>query len=216
MKPSKATLINKNVQHTIIQDEFGNTIRTETATKTTTDYDYMTNPIEHAIWMWKYYSGINENLDTPEQNFRPPWNWITPFGSGFRMFNSPKYLVTVVKFGDKTDYIINYRGQVPVFIWYMTLPIVGLAILRFGERESKFILAWVFGSYVPWLVKDIIQPNMCFIHHFQFTAPAICIGIPWFWSKMGGKHWKLITTVHLALAVVFFAFFFPVGLRRTI
>jgi len=217
MPPSKATNVNINVQHTVIQDEQGNPMRTETATTTQTKQVYLKNPVEHVLWMWTYYSGINENLQTPDENFRPPWNWITPFASNkVAVFNSAKYLVTVVTTGDRRDFIINYRAQTPLTIWYMTIPIVLLSLYRRREKEAKFILAWIGGTYVPWLVKDIIQRNMCFNHYFQYTIPIICIGIPWFWQKTVPKYWRQITVVHLLCTIVFFFCFFPVGLVRTV
>ncbi len=217
MKPSKATNVNINVQHTIIQDDQGDIIRTDTVTQTQTNQVYLNNPIEHALWMLTYYSGINENLVTTEANFRPPWNWITPFASKkLAIFNPSNYLVTVVSFGEKQDFLINYRAQTPIFIWYMTLPIIMLALYNWREKESKFILAWIGGSYVPWVIKDIIQQNMCFNHYFQFTIPMVCIGIPWFWHKTVPRYWKQITAVHLICTIVFFFCFFPVGLVRTL
>ena len=231
MPPSKASNVNINVQHTIIQDDQGETLRTETATTTQTNQVYLKNPLEHVLWMWSYYSGINTNLKTPQENFRPPWNWITPFviirSAGedpggnpgpalIRIFNPSQYLVTVVSAGDKKDFIIRYQAQVPIFIWYMTIPVVLLSLYHWKEKESKFILAWVFGTYVPWLVKDLVQKNMCFVHYAQFTIPIMCIGIPWFWKKTIPKYWKQITAVHLICTIVFFFCFFPVGLRRTI
>jgi len=217
MPPSKASNVNINVHATVFQDDVGNPLRTETATSTQTNQVYLKNPVEHVLWMWTYYSGINANLVTADQNFRPPWNWITPFASNkIAIFNSAKYLVTVVSFGDKRDYIINYRAQTPLTIWYMTIPIVLLSLYHWKEKESKFILAWVFGTFVPWLIKDIIQQNMCFNHYFQFTIPIVCIGIPWFWHRTVPKYWKQITAVHLLCTIVFFFCFFPVGLVRTL
>lgn len=215
MKPAKATLISHNIVHVVLADQYGVPIKTETSTRVTEEYDYMDNAIEHALWMWKYYSGINKNLVTPEVNFRPAWNWITPYASSISIFNSAKYLVTVVRYGDKQDFLINYRAQTPIFIWYMTIPVIALCIYRYKDDISRFILSWVSASYVPWLVKDIFQRNMPFNHYFQFTLPVICIGIPWFWYTVAKDRWKLIAAVHLVLVIIFFFWFFPVGLRRT-
>ena len=126
--PSKSTHVNINVASTIYQDDKGNPLRTETATKTTTTYDYMLNPVDHVLWMMGYYSGINSHLETPPENFRPPWTWILPIGN---WNNPPVYLSTVIRTGVGEYYPVNYRSQTPIFIWFMTIPITILSLLYF-------------------------------------------------------------------------------------
>jgi len=211
--PSKSTRVNINIQNTVFQDENGNVIRTETATQTQTSYEYMANPVDHVIWMMFYYSGINTNLETPAENFRPPWTWILPIGN---WNNPPVYLATVVRTGDKSYYPVNYRSQTPVFIWFMTVPILGLCLWRFAEKESKFILAMIAGTFGPWLLWEPFKMNMPFNHYFLFTIPFVCLGIPWFWNKVGGKYKDYILAAHLLSVMVYFFMYFPVGLIRTI
>ena len=211
--PSKSTHININVASTIYQDESGNPIETKTATQTQTTYEYMANPVDHVLWMMLYYSGINGHLETPPENFRPPWTWILPLGN---WNNPPVYLSTVVRTGDKEYYPVNYRSQTPIFIWFMTVPITLLALYYFHEREAKFLIATIWGTFGPWLLWEPFKMNMPFNHYFLFTIPFVCLGIPWFWSKVASKYWKPIIAVHLLLVVMYFWIYFPIGLIRTI
>jgi len=217
-KPSKATQVNINVHHTILQDEMGTPISTETATHTTTTCEYIENPISHVMWMVKYYTSLNEDIETPAEDFRPPWTWIAPFGN---WNNPPKYLVTAVTTScegcpDKTFLPINYRAQTPVFIWFMTVPIIGLALYSYKDRESKFILSWIAGTFGPWFIWELQKMNMPFNHYFMFTAPVICFGIPWFWDKIGGRYKYPALAAHLSLVIVHFFMYFPVGVIRNI
>ena len=211
--PSKSTHININIANTIYQDENGNPVRTETATKTQTTYEYMLNPIDHVLWMMSYYSGINSHLETPPENFRPPWTWILPIGN---WNNPPVYLSTVIRTPTGEYYPVNYRSQTPIFIWFMTVPILGLCLWMFKERESKFILAMIAGTFGPWLAWEPFKMNMPFNHYMIFTIPFVCFGIPWFWGKVAPKYWKPITAIHLTLVILYFFAFFPIGLVRTI
>lgn len=216
-RPASKTVVSNMIRNTVIQDENGTAIRTETATEVKTAYEYISDPVSHLRFMWDYYTGINTNLQTPAVDFRPPWSWITPFGSD--TFNHANYLVTVVQMGDLKDYIINYRAQIPITIWFMTIPILGISILHIRKDNfAKFFIAWVTATYLPWLISDLSKQNMTFIHYFLFTIPAVCIGIPWFWNKLiPEKHLvrNIIIIAHLAATVVFFFVFFPVGLVRT-
>ena len=211
--PAKSTRININVASTIFQDEFGTPLKTETATQTQTTYEYMANPVDHVLWMMGYYSGINTRLETPPENFRPPWTWILPIGN---WNNPPVYLATVIRMGDKSYFPVNYRSQTPIFIWFMTAPILGLCLWRFREKESKFIFGMIAGTFGPWLLWEPFKMNMPFNHYMLFTIPFICFGIPWFWNKVGGRYKNYILTAHLLCVVAYFLWFFPIGLMRTL
>jgi hypothetical protein len=215
MPPSKGGHESVLINHVEYQDQDGNPVRTETVTTTKVSDILIRNPISHAFWMLEYYTTINKDFDPGTQDFRPPWNWVTPVGNSISVFNHAKYFVTSVSAGDKSYKPINYRAQTPIFIWYMTLPILAMAIYT-RTNEAKFLGSWILGSFFPWLIKDIIQQNMTFNHYFQYTIPAICLGIPWFWKQVSEEHWKKIAAIHLLLTAVFFIWFFPVGLIRKI
>ena len=219
-KPAKSSNVLKTIQHIITNDQNGIPLRTETVTTLKTNDTYIDNPIDHFFWMVEYYTSLNPAIDTPTENIRPPWTWILPVGN---WGNPPDYLVTAVKTScegceTKTYFPIRYRAQTPIFIWFMTVPIIGLALYHYKEKESKFILSYIAGTFGPWFVWEVLKPvvNMPFNHYFLFTAPIISLGIPWFWNKTMPKYWKQITAVHLICTIIFFFWFFPVGLRRTI
>ena len=66
------------------------------------------------------------------------------------------------------------------------------------------------------MLWEPFKNNMPFNHYFLFTIPAVCLGIPWFWAKVTPKYWKSIMAVHLMLVIIYFWYFFPIGLIRTI
>lgn len=212
--PARLTQIQNIVHETVVQDQYGTPLRTETSTRTETTYaDYIRDPITHVLFMVNYYSGINEGLTTSAENFRPPWSWIAPIGN---WNNPPVYFATSVCGPDGCFYPINYRSQTPIFIWFMTLPIVGLALWNHREKTSRFILSWIAGTYMPWFIWEFFKMNMPFNHYFLFTIPIVCFGIPWFWSKIGGKYKIPLLMVHLVLAAAYFWWYFPVGIVRLI
>ena len=212
-KPSSATLVQIMENIIVVQNETL-PITTTTTTATQTDYEYISNPFSHVWFMITYYSGINSGIPQITETWRPPWSWILPIGENWN--NPPTYMTTVISRGDEMDFIINYRAQSTFPIWWMTIPLLIISILYYADDESKFIIGWVAGTYLPWVLWEPFKMNMPFNHYFFFTIPALCIGIPWFWKKVYPKHAYEMMFIHLLITIVFFSYYFPIGLVRTI
>lgn len=234
MPPSANSIINTGIMITYYTSPVNATVSgiatttqsvvsTMTTTQTQTLENYMYNPITHLIWMWHYSQSLNPEINTTIENLRMPSSAIMPLNIGIYNgtfiakwadpLNSVKYYVTTVQYGNLFWYPVKYLGQIPIFIWYMTIPILILALLTFREDFSKFIIAWVIPSYFMWGIYAS-QYEITFIHHFQFTTPIICMAIPYLWWKVAPKHWITITTIHLFLVAAFFMWFFPLGLIK--
>jgi hypothetical protein len=211
-KPASNTSISVGADVIVYQNN-ATAVTTTTSLTTHTSYEYITNPISHVLWMFGYYTGLNAGIpQSTEGNHRPPIGWVTPLGDNWD--NPPVYLKTVVSVGDKSQAIIDYRGQSSYPIWWMTLPILALCAWLWRRPEAKFILSWVAVSFGFWVAWEMRFANLTFNHYFLFTIPIICVGIPWFWSTALPKYSKQIIGVHLAAAAVFFAYYFPVVLYR--
>jgi 4-amino-4-deoxy-L-arabinose transferase-like glycosyltransferase len=209
-KPTSNTSV--GITANIIVVKGANATTTTTSLSTQTAYQYITNPIAHVWFMIQYYSGLNGAIPQITTTWRPPWGWILPLGENWN--NPPVYLETVASNGASSVTLISYRAQSTFPIWWMTVPLVILAFIYFKEDIAKFILAWIAGTYLPWLIWEPFKMNMPFNHYFLFTIPCLCIGIPWFWSKVLPKYQYEVMALHLAITIIFFFCYFPVGLVR--
>jgi len=211
-RPSSQANLSVQVIETVYQNQTG-PFTTSTATTTSTSLKYIYDPFSHVWHMFTYFTGISTGIPQIETTWRPPWSWVGPFGPNWS--NPPTYLTTVVSFGDKKDYIINYRAQSTYPIWWMTLPILGLALLKRKETESKFFLGTLAGTYISWVAWELPRRYIPFNHYMMFAIPFLCLGIPWFWSKTLPKYQNQIMMVQLLLTIAMFIYFFPIGLVRT-
>lgn len=210
-KPSSTTAINI-ISNVVVYSNKTGPYLTSTLTTTETTYKYVSDPISHVWFMFTYFSGLNGGIPQITETWRPPWGWIAPIGDNWN--NPPVYLSVAVTTGQKTLTTIAYKAQSTIPIWFMTIPIVLLAIINYKENISKFILGWIAGTYLPWLLWEPFKMNMPFNHYFMFTIPVICIGIPWFWSKVLPKHQYEAMLVHLSVVFLYFLAYFPVMLIR--
>lgn len=212
LKPIRLINYEVNVHKTIFNDDAGTPIKTETATNTFTNEIYATNPIQHVVFMWDHYDKVSKIVDVTVEGYRPPWSWITPFGAD--PFNNRDYYTKITSLEEKRYYPIRYTPQTPLPIWYMTIPIIGLALYQFKEKESKFILSWIAITYLPWFIKTLFTHTCSWNKNFILTLPIICFGIPWFWNRVGGRYKYLIMLIHLAITIIFFLKFFPVSVIK--
>jgi 4-amino-4-deoxy-L-arabinose transferase-like glycosyltransferase len=216
-KPTTSTLLIQNINQNIVVDANGTTLTTITSTTNSTIAHYITNPVEHMMFAWGYFSGLAPAINTSEANFRPPWSWILPIGD---IFNSPHYFSVAVTSGDVTKTITDYVSQITPTIAYMLIPILAIALWNLAKKKdtqlSLFYIAWITATYLPWLLFGIFVQRMTFNYYFIYTIPALALGIPYFWSSLplSEKTKKIALIIHLGLTVVFFAAFFPVVLMR--
>jgi 4-amino-4-deoxy-L-arabinose transferase-like glycosyltransferase len=209
-KPSSST--SANVVANVIVINGANVTTTTTSLSTILSYKYITDPFSHVWFMFTYFTGLNGAIPQVTSTWRPPWSWILPIGENWN--NPPVYLETTVSNGVSSYPIVYYRAESTFPIWWMTIPLVILAFINFKEDISKFILAWIGGNYLPWLLWEPFKMNMPFNHYFLFTIPCLCVGIPWFWSKVLPKYKYEAMVIHLTITIIFFFWFFPIGLVR--
>ena len=210
-KPASGSSISVVSSVVVYQNATG-PFTTSTGVNTNTAYQYIKDPFSHVWFMFTYFTGINAGIPQITETWRPPWGWIAPIGDNWN--NPPTYLSTTVSNGVKSLSIINYRAQTTIPIWFMTIPLIILAFIYHIENVSKVILGWIAGSYMPWFIWEFFKMNMPFNHYMMFTIPILCIGIPWFWSKVWPKHQYEAMTVHLIITILYFLAYFPITLVR--
>ena len=211
-QPSKSSSSSVVTNIIVYTDAEGNPVNTVTTTTTTVTGDYIKNPLEHLLFMFGYYTGLSNNIPQIAETWRPAWSWIGPWGPNWQ--SGPAYLTTSVTAGAKQYMIINYRGQTPYFIWWMTIPILITGLFLVKTKETKFAVAWIIGTYSPWLIWDGIRQNIPFNHYFMFASIGCCLGIPFFWGKVLPKYQYQATAIHLLATIIFFFMYFPIGLFR--
>ena len=211
-KPSMNTQSQVISQQIVYNDPQGNPVTTTTTTYTKITGDYITNPIQHLLFMFGYYTNLSGGIPQIPETHRPAWSWIVPFGPNWR--DGPIYFGTTVSTGTRSFMIIKYIGESTFPIWWMTIPLFLIGIFFLRTKEMKFALAWITGTYSPWLIWDGLRQNIPFNHYFMFAAVGCCIGIPFFWAKVLPKYQNQATAIHLAITVIFFFFYFPIGFFR--
>ena len=216
-KPPMSTTLIQNINQNIVVDPNGTTLTTITTTSNSTVSEYITNPVQHMLFSWGYFSGLAPAINTTEADFRPPWTWILPIGD---IFNSPHYFSVAVTVGEVTTTTVDYISQITPTVAYMLLPILAVALWNLAKKKetklSLFFTAWIATTYLPWLIFGIFVQRMTFNYYFIYTIPALALGIPYLWDNLplSSKNKKIGLLAHLAVTVAFFFVFYPVVLMR--
>lgn len=215
-RPVSNTSIGIISHETVIAQPSNVTVSFSTLTSlaTTTAYTYINDPFSHVFFMINYFSGIQDGIPQQQADWRPPWSWIAPIGANWN--KPPIYLESVVSNGVQTNIIISYKAQSTIPLWWMTIPIIILSLLKIKTDNSKFAIAWICGTYVPWFLWELRKQNMPFNHYMMFTIPILCIFVPIFWNTVTPKYRNQFLALHLCVTIIYFFFFFPIGLLRTI
>jgi len=216
-KPTTGTIIYQSITKTVIVDQNGNPISTQTQIQNVTKANAITNPVEHIKFSWDYFSGLAPAIVTPESQFRPPWSWTMPIGN---IFNSPHYLTVVIIVGGISKTTIDWISQITPFVEYFFLPIIAIAVYNLIKKKDDqlgiLLTSWIIVSYVPWLIEGIFVQRFTFNYYILYTIPAFALGIPYVWNTVikNVKIRRMVMLIHLTLTVVFFLYFFPVVLIR--
>jgi len=86
----------------------------------------------------------------------------------------------------------------------------------FRHRLDLFLLSWITGTYIPWVLLGLAMRKIGFNYYMIYTVPALCLGIPFFWQKLNisEKSRTIGLFIHLAVTVLFFLYFFPISFFR--
>ena len=193
-------------------DGNGNPVNTVTQTQTIVSGDKITDPFTHLLFMFGYYTGLSNNIPQIAETWRPAWSWIGPWGPNWD--HGPTYYGVSVSTGDKTYSPMLYIGQTPYTIWWMTIPIFLVGILKVRDKQIKFAMSWILGTYTPWLIWDGIRQNIPFNHYFMFASIGCIIGIPLFWERVLPKYKYQAMAIHLLATIIFFIVYFPIHIFR--
>lgn len=217
-KISSETIVNKNVHNTVVNDGLGNPITTYINTSTNTYSKYVNNPIEHLQLYLTYHTDWMTNLNSSYRAFQKPWNWIAPFDIN-GVFDHPVYFQVAVT-GSETYYPISYRAQGSIPIWYSIWLVVPASVYMLAKKKetklSLLLLGWITSTYFTWIALELIKKSTGFNYYFIYTVPAMCLGIPYVISnlKISETKKKLVTLIYISTTVLFFVYYFPIGVFR--
>jgi 4-amino-4-deoxy-L-arabinose transferase-like glycosyltransferase len=216
-KPSSENMVQTQVIKTVLVDGNGSAVSTQLSTTNVTNHIYITNPIQHLIFAFTYYSGLTPTINPSAKDLRPAWSWALPLVNAA---NPPQYYGVGVTVGEKTTTTISYLSQVSYPVTIFVVPTLGLCFfLMFKRRMDQFsflYVGWIIGTYLPWILFSIFIQKMTFNYYFMYTMPILDIGAPWFISKLGlSDRNKLMLLVGLLLVTgVYFLYYFPINLFR--
>jgi hypothetical protein len=214
LPPRKAIISIKN-RVTIYKNQDGIAYSTTTARFTETSHEHINNPIEHARYAFNYFFVSPPNVVSSSTEWQEPWTWVLPI----HPFRSAGYLVVTVRTGSIAIQKIKWLSQGTIPIWYSIWLILSMTVWNILKRKTtKFdilFLTWMGSAYLPWIIWGIrdIQ-RFPFNYMFIYAVPALCLGIPYFWSRLGIPEnlKKIGLFIHLVTTIVFFLYFYPVGL----
>jgi 4-amino-4-deoxy-L-arabinose transferase-like glycosyltransferase len=192
-------------------------ITTVHTTSTNNSNIAITNPIQHFIFAFQYYSGLTPTINPAPQDFRPAWSWALPL---INAANPPQYYGVSVSDGVKTVETITYWSQVNYPVTVFIIPSLGLCLfLLIKKRMDDFgslYLGWLAGAYLPWILFSLFVQKMTFNYYFMYTVPVLAIGAPWFISKIKlEEKYKTMILIGLAIIVgIYFMCYFPLNLFR--
>ena len=121
--------------------------------------------------------------------------------------------------GDIVFYKIKWLAQATLPIWYSFWLILPMTVWNLLKRKyTKFdilFLTWMASAYLPWIIwgiKDV--QRFPFNYMFLYAIPALCLGIPYFWSRLAipANLKKIGLFAHLVVTITFFLYYYPVGL----
>jgi hypothetical protein len=216
-KPASSSVLQTNVAATVFVDGNGSAISTSYSTTNVTSHEYITNPIQHLIFAFKYYAGLTPTINPDPQDFRPPWSWALPLVNAW---NPPAYFQISVSAGDAVTHPVSYYSQIS---YPITVFIVPTLILCFwfllkhnSDKFSAFYIGWIATTYGPWLLFGLLVQKMTFNYYFLYTVPILCMGAPWFISKLKvPEKWRTLILLSLLLVVgVYFMYYFPINIFR--
>jgi len=219
-KPTAGTTVQAIAQPVVYVDGNGNPTNTTTIVSRHTLKSLITNPVDHMLFSWIYFSNLAPAVVTSEENFRPPWSWILPIGD---IFNAPKYLIVSVRAGDLTWCTIRWISQITPSVEFFLIPILvafavnGIRKRRVDEKGlGLLVCAWILTSYMPFLMIGLFVQRMTFNYYFIYTIPALALGIPYFWQSISfsDKVRMGLLLIQLFVTIEFFLGFFPVVIFR--
>jgi 4-amino-4-deoxy-L-arabinose transferase-like glycosyltransferase len=175
----------------------------------------ISNPIQHLMFMWNYYSVLAPTIEPAPQDYRPPWSWTLPI---VNVWNPPHYFTLAVSFDGHSVATIDWVSMISYPISYMFWPIFALCIYNLVKKKetafSLFFISLTSGTYIPWLFFGAFVQRMTFNYYFLVATPFIAMGVPYFWSCMpiNRKYKTICVLLHLAVTIIFFAYYFPLKL----
>jgi hypothetical protein len=216
-QPSSSSVLQTKVYATVIVDGNGSAITTQTSTSNDTLKIAITNPIQHLIFAFNYYSGLTPTINPEPQDFRPAWSWALPLVNAG---NPPQYYGVSVNAGDRTWSTVSYRSQVNYPVSVFIVPALGLCFFYLVKRKLDnfgcLYLGWLAATYLPWILFSLFVQKMTFNYYFMYTSPILAMAAPWFVSKLKVKEqWKTAFLLSLTVVVsIYFMYYFPLNLFR--
>jgi 4-amino-4-deoxy-L-arabinose transferase-like glycosyltransferase len=208
-----------------IVDQSGNPVGNTTSTSTM-HKGQVNNPIDQINYIMSYQSKLtlkNDNQTNFWNNYA--WGWIIPYDIKPPVYYEKSVKTEIVtKSGEdiiKKEVIekkpISWKGIGNMPIWlgiWLVAPFVSINIIK--KRANKLdylIIAWLVGTFLPWLFVRGIVHRIVYAFYFINVVPILALGIPYFIIGVSkGNFEKLIMFIWLATAIIFFIYYYPVNM----
>lgn len=168
----------------------------------------ISNPLQNLQYMVNYQLSLKVGSSADQNNFA--WNWVLPL--------PVKEIPYFVSSGEPLIRWIGI-GNLPVWtfgFWLVTtFAVVGAFTKRFisTKRIASLILAWIVGTYLPYLYLSLFVQHVVYPFYFINTVPAIALGIPYVVNQVFPSNPRACDSILLlfvSAAVLWFLYYFPV------
>jgi hypothetical protein len=215
-KPASSIVLIQGVTANVVVDQNGSAITTSYSTSNSTSAVAITNPIQHLMFAFTYYTGLTPTINPDPKDFRPPWSWALPLVNAW---NPPQYYGVMVTTGSVTKNIVSYYSQISYPVTVFLIPALVLGFYQYRKTKGSFILllsGWLIGTYLPWLLFGAFVQKMTFNYYFLYTTPICDIAAVWFFANLKISNvWKLRFLMGLlAILGIYFLYYFPLSLFR--
>lgn len=212
---------------TIQVDEQGLPIGTITRTETR-GTGIIDNPLTHLSYILRYQSGLTIRPDSQADQNNYAWNWILPFPPKEMIYYDIAISKNVSQYvGGKlvsstilTTHPVHWAGIGNLPLWligfWLIIPFSTYSILR--KRNSQLdilILAWIIGTYSPYLAISLFVQRIVYPFYFINTVPALALGL----AALGQSYTckkpvKYLLALILISVLAWFFWYFPVKVTQ--
>jgi len=121
-------------------------------------WGHFTNPIGRIYSMMSGMSSLTF-VTAAHPNMSRPWEWLM--------------YIDLMPYA----YYPHYMATISPTVWAMIIPsvIYGFYRISRGNGAALFALLWFAGTYLPWIVLNVLTDRITFVYYFFPTIGSICI-----------------------------------------
>jgi 4-amino-4-deoxy-L-arabinose transferase-like glycosyltransferase len=216
-RPPSGIIVKNYLVANVITDQAGKPVTTITTTaQSTTAAGFITNPIDHVLFMLRYHGPGGIVLNEPYRPYQYAWNWVIPSidPNDFPTYYRTDITITSpegVKHYVPIWYIAALNPAVIYGFWPMLLAL-GVAFWQRRDIETVVLAgAGLACSYTPWLLMSMLVRRIGFNYYMIWSMPFIALGLAFAWKTLVSEEYgRLGLAFNVIIAFVWFLKFFPV------